>query len=217
MPNGSIWRSGLKLTRPRSQAVLSPSAIRHEAVRRLVEGDGDHERQDPDRKGVGSDIHGMSSMWGAWARLNTTMVWSDRFTARALGLRIARQAVVEPDPVQLFRDPHMRGRRKGIAVVESRERNAGPALPTLRQANSRVPQRRAEHAVELVGGGIARGLALELSVRPASNSARAKNGEPIAFWQLRHPQMRTLTGSPSGLEANRAAQASAFSGHDIPG
>src|SRR5258708_30207092 len=32
-----------------------------------------------------------------------------------------------------------------------------------------------------------------------SNSARAKNGEPIAFWQLRQWQIRTLSGSPSAL------------------
>jgi hypothetical protein len=36
-----------------------------------------------------------------------------------------------------------------------------------------------------------------------SNSARAKNGDPIAFWQFRQWQMRTLIGSPSAL--NRTA------------
>jgi hypothetical protein len=35
------------------------------------------------------------------------------------------------------------------------------------------------------------------------NSARAKNGDPIAFWQLRQWQIRTLIGSPSAL--NRTA------------
>src|SRR5882757_9534803 len=32
------------------------------------------------------------------------------------------------------------------------------------------------------------------------NSARAKNGDPIAFWQLRQWQIRTLIGSPSALK-----------------
>src|ERR1700716_1134002 len=36
-----------------------------------------------------------------------------------------------------------------------------------------------------------------------SKSARAKNGDPIAFWQLRQWQMRTLIGSPTAL--NRTA------------
>src|SRR5262249_6060427 len=70
--------------------------------------------------------------------------------------------------------------------------------PSFRQANSRVPQRTQN----------TRSSRSEVAKRPVSpvtvsalcsKKARAKNGEPIAFWQLRQWQTRTLSGSPALL------------------
>src|SRR6201996_6410953 len=63
----------------------------------------------------------------------TAASWSVRLRAsgdrlalnRRRALFILRQAVVDPDPVHLFADPDVLGRREGVAIVEHGERVAG--------------------------------------------------------------------------------------------
>jgi hypothetical protein len=57
--------------------------------------------------------------------------------------RILREAVFEPHPIHFFRDPHVVGRRKGVAVVECRKRNAshGRLLSPGKQARAEVLQK----------------------------------------------------------------------------
>ena len=47
VPNGSMWFSGLKVTRPRPQGRVVAKAAGDKAVRRLVKGHGEDDRQDP--------------------------------------------------------------------------------------------------------------------------------------------------------------------------
>src|SRR6187402_1474641 len=89
------------------------------------------------------------------------------------------------------------------ALRSSKVASATPTtVPLVRRENSRVPQSLQNTRSSASDDG-------KRAVSPAtesarwSNSARAKNGEPIAFWQLRQWQMRTLSGSPSVL--NRTA------------
>src|SRR6187402_3290266 len=89
------------------------------------------------------------------------------------------------------------------ALRSSKVASATPTtVPLVRRENSRVPQSLQNTRSSASDDG-------KRAVSPAtesarwSNCARAKNGEPIAFWQLRQWQMRTLSGSPSVL--NRTA------------
>src|SRR5215469_2331120 len=68
------------------------------------------------------------------------------FLRRHLG--ISRQAVVELDPIHLFRDPDMRGRRKGVAVVEGGEGDTGHGAD-LAPGEQACAAGLAEHPVEL--------------------------------------------------------------------
>src|SRR6185369_8635949 len=89
------------------------------------------------------------------------------------------------------------------ALRSSKAASATPTtVPLVRRENSRVPQTLQNTRSSASEEG-KRAVSPSTDNARWSNSARAKNGEPIAFWQLRQWQMRTLSGSPSVL--NRTA------------
>lgn len=118
--------------------------------------------------------------------------------------RIARQAIVEPDPVHLFGNPHMGSWDEGVAVVQGGERDAGALVSDLAPGEQPRAASWAEHAVELVGGGIARRLAFDgqrtLLEQSAGKERRAHR--PLAVAAMTDADVDRLALSP---EANRAA------------
>src|ERR1035437_1265577 len=104
-----------------------PEVTGDKAVGCFMEGDGDDERQYPDRYVVKGDIHWVPDRSADGATLPCIQEGIAANRASASGRfrpRILRQAVVEPHPVHFLRDPDVLGRRKCVAVVEYGERDA---------------------------------------------------------------------------------------------
>jgi len=80
---------------------------RDEAMHELMNGEGNRKQQNPT---------GQVAEKLAW--------FSCRAQSRRRVLRILRQTVTKPYPIDLFRHPDVFGRCKGVAVVEGCEGNA---------------------------------------------------------------------------------------------
>src|SRR5258705_8017643 len=126
--------------------------------------------------------------------------------------RILRQAVVEPYPIHFFRDPHVIGRHKGVAVIERRQRNAGHGR-LLSPGEQASAANLAKDPVERLRRGIAGGLAFNgqgLLVEQRAGKER-RSHRLLAVAAMADTDIDRLA---LRFEPNRAAQASAFPDHD---
>jgi drug/metabolite transporter (DMT)-like permease len=134
-------------------------------------------------------------------------------SSRWRAILILWQAVVDPDPVHLFGDPDVLRRRKGMAIVEHRQRHARRGAVGAPGEQPRAASL-AEHPVQMLGGGVSAGVALDCQSRLREQRAREKGRAHclLAESAMAEADVDRLS---LRLETNRAAQASAFSGHDV--
>src|SRR5579872_3293677 len=95
-----------------------------EAMRSLMKGNRNHERQDPDGDGVKGRVHRFcSGKLGLY--LVEAITSRSKWRSGRRTFRILRQAVIQADPRDLLRNPDVFGWRKGVTVVKGCQGDAG--------------------------------------------------------------------------------------------